>query len=246
MQPSEPKAFECPLRAKGSSSREARAVPWEPREELLQARKEPRYMAECKGTPRIEYAENMIDGVRLRPTFNPYVKLTKAKRYVLDNWPSRNWADWNPYSCFVRGSRRRYHIPKDLMPYKDELGEWHPPRLSGRYKADVERQYRLNGLEWVWVKNFYKEKMHIRDREPLGPKRWYIREFRVSAVEMFGDCHRQQQVKEAMKKMDDLVAEYRKEVRDKQRYNWFEKVVHDFAGEQLSSEYLRSRKEPKI
>ena len=34
------------------------------------------------------------------------------------------------------------------------------------------------GLEWVWVKNFYKEKMHIRDREPLGPKRWYIREFR--------------------------------------------------------------------
>ena len=27
---------------------------------------------------------------------------------------------------------------------------------------------------------------------------------------MFGDCHRQQQVKEAMKKMDDLVAEYRK------------------------------------
>lgn len=36
------------------------------------------------------------------------------------------------------------------------------------------------------------------------------------------------------------------EVRDKQRYNWFEKVVHDFAGEQLSSEYLRSRKEPKM
>lgn len=41
------------------------------------------------GTPRMEYAENLIDGVRLRPTFNPYVKLTKAKRYVLDNWPSR-------------------------------------------------------------------------------------------------------------------------------------------------------------
>lgn len=41
------------------------------------------------GTPRMEYPENMIDGVRLRPTFNPYVRLTKAKRYVLDNWPSR-------------------------------------------------------------------------------------------------------------------------------------------------------------
>ncbi|CDJ42669.1 hypothetical protein, conserved [Eimeria tenella] len=214
--------------------REARAVPWEPRELLLQARKEPRYMAECKGTPRMEYPENMIDGVRLRPTFNPYVRLTKAKRYVLDNWPSRNWADWNPYSCFVRGSRRRYQIPKDLMPCKDELGEWHPPRLSGRYKADVERQYRLNGLEWVWTKYFYKKKVHFQDREPLGPKRWYIREFR------------QQQVREAMRKMADLVAEYRQEVRDKQHYNWFERVVHDFAGEQLSSEYLRSRKEPKL
>ncbi|CDI86294.1 hypothetical protein, conserved [Eimeria praecox] len=145
-------------------SRESRAVPFEPREVLLQARKEPRYMSECKGTPRMEYDENMIDGIRLRPTFNPFVKLTRAKRYVLDNWPSRNWADWNPYSCFRGGS----------------------------------------------------------------------------------DCDRQQQVKEAMKKMDDLVAEYRKEVRDKQRYNWFEKVVHDFAGEQLSSEYLRSRKEPKM
>lgn len=37
----------------------------------------------------MEYPENLIDGVRVRPTFNPYVKLTKAKRYVLDNWPSR-------------------------------------------------------------------------------------------------------------------------------------------------------------
>ncbi|KAL8273794.1 hypothetical protein Esti_002268 [Eimeria stiedai] len=171
------------------AGREARAVPWEPREQLLEARKEPRYMAECRGTPRMEYPENLIDGVRVRPTFNPYVKLTRSKRYKLDNWPSRNWADWNPYSCFVRGSRRRYQIPKDLMPYKDELGEWHPPRLSGRYKADVERQFRLNGLAWVWRKDFYREKQHFQDREPLGPKRWYIREFR------------QQQVKEAMRKM---------------------------------------------
>ncbi|KAL8427987.1 hypothetical protein Efla_004245 [Eimeria flavescens] len=186
----------------------------------------------------MEHPENLIDGVRVRPTFNPYVKLTKAKRYVLDNWPS---------SCYVRGSRRRYQIPKSLMPYKDELGEWHPPRLSGRYKADVERQFRLNGLEWVWVKDFYNQKLHFQDREPLGPKRWYIREFRGYACRGFSlySC-RQQQVKEAMRKMDDLVAEYRQEVRDKQRYNWFERVVHDFAGEQLSSEYLRKRKEPKI
>lgn len=51
-------------------------------------------------------------------------------------------------------------------------------RLSGRYKADVERQFRLNGIAWVWTKDFYKEKRHFQDREPLGPKRWYIREFR--------------------------------------------------------------------
>lgn len=31
----------------------------------------------------------------------------------------------------------RYNIPEDLFPYKDELGEWHPPRISGRYAADV-------------------------------------------------------------------------------------------------------------
>ena len=30
----------------------------------------------------------------------------------------------------------RYRIPQDIAPYKDELGEWHPPRISGRYKAE--------------------------------------------------------------------------------------------------------------
>ena len=33
----------------------------------------------------------------------------------------------------------RYRIPQDIAPYKDELGEWHPPRLSGRYKAQGVR-----------------------------------------------------------------------------------------------------------
>ena len=31
----------------------------------------------------------------------------------------------------------RFRIPTDIGPYKDELGEWHPPRLSGRYKASA-------------------------------------------------------------------------------------------------------------
>jgi len=34
----------------------------------------------------------------------------------------------------------RYRIPQDIAPYKDELGEWHPPRLSGRYKAQGVRE----------------------------------------------------------------------------------------------------------
>lgn len=69
-----------------------------------------------------------------------------------------------PNLCNVRGSRRRYRIPTDINPYKDELGEWHPPRLSGRYKADVEKQYLMNSLPWVWSNDYYQSRLHIWDR----------------------------------------------------------------------------------
>ncbi|KFG60838.1 BIR protein, partial [Toxoplasma gondii RUB] len=161
----------------GALQRAVREIPWKSRQDILRERERPVYAAECRGTPRREYSKNVIDGVRVKPTFNPFVKLNKAKRYVLDNWPSRNWDDWSPYRCYVRGSRRRYNIPQDLLPYKDELGEWHPPRLSARYQADVKKQYLMNNLPWVWQKDFYEGKMHFGDREPLGPKVWYRKAF---------------------------------------------------------------------
>nr|CEL68975.1 TPA: BIR protein [Neospora caninum Liverpool] len=224
----------CRCFTSAALQRAVREIPWKSRHDILREREKPVYASECRGTPRREYSKNVIDGVRVQPTFNPFVKLNKAKRYVLDNWPSRNWDDWSPYRCYVRGSRRRYNIPQDLLPYKDELGEWHPPRLSARYQADVKKQYLMNNLPWVWQKDFYEGKMHFGDREPLGPKAWYRK------------AYREERVKEAMRKMDDLVLDYRQENRDRRRYNWFEKVVHDFAGEEIATQFIRKRKEPKL
>ncbi|PHJ16412.1 bir protein [Cystoisospora suis] len=231
-----PPAACAPCRHSSSDAvqRAVREIPWEKRRDLLQRRQAPEYAGECRGTPRREFNTNVIDGIRVKPTFNPFVKLNKAKRYVIDNWPSRNWDDWTPHRCYVRGSRRRYNIPQDLMPYKDELGEWHPPRLSSRYQADVKKQYLLNGLPWVWEKNFYEGSVHFCDREPLGPKRWYRKEFR------------QERVKDAMRKMEDLVLEYRQETRDRKRYSWFDKTVQDFAGEEIATQFIRKRRDRKV
>ena len=61
-------------------------------------------MDETRGTPRSEFSEGTIDGIRVRPVQNPYVRLTKAKRYRLDNWMSRSWTDWDPLKVWYRGS----------------------------------------------------------------------------------------------------------------------------------------------
>jgi len=115
------------------------------------------------------------------------------------------------------------------MPYKDELGDYHPPRISGRYQADIEKQYYMNGLPWVWSKDYYKKKEHSSDREPLAPKAFYSREMR------------KEKIKEAMKNMDSLVAEYRKQAREKKRYKWSERMVYGMAGEDLATRYIRKR-----
>ncbi|CEM25815.1 unnamed protein product [Vitrella brassicaformis CCMP3155] len=218
----------------GAVDRAVRDLPWESRFELLKQRKKPRYMSECRGTPRREYQENMIDGIRIHSTFNPYLELNKNQHYHLDIWPSRNWDKWDPRKCHVRGSLRRYDIPRDFMPYKDELGEWHPPKLSGRYQADVKKQYQINGLPWMWDKRFYEGTLNYHDRQPLGPKKWYIREFK------------KERIKEAMRKMDETVFEHRKEARDRREHRWLEKVVVDIAGEELASNYIRKRRIPQM
>jgi len=213
----------------GAVARAVRETPWESRFEILKRRIKPRYMKECPGTPRRELQDGVIDGIRVKPTFNPYVQLNRARRYRLDRWASRNWDDWNPRCCFIRGSRHKYNVPDDLLPYKDDLGEWHPPRVSGRYQADIEKQYYMNGLPWVWKKDFYTSKSHTLDREPLAPKKFYSKELR------------NERVKEAMKNMDNLVMEYRKQVREKRRYSWWERMVYGMAGEDLATNYIRKR-----
>lgn len=213
--------------------RAVRDIAWESRFDLLERAITPRYCGECRGTPRREPQDGLVAGIRVRPVQNPYVRLKAAHRYRLNTWPSKNWADWNPHRCYVRGSRRRYRVPEDIAPYKDELGEWHPPRVSGRYKGDIEKQYYMHSLPWVWSNDYFQGKQHFMDREPRGPKRWYKKEFRKAHIG------------EAVKKADEMVEAYRRERRDAKRLSWVEHIVLEFAGEQLAEPYVRRRQLPK-
>lgn len=214
--------------------RAVRDVAWESRFDLLERRIVPRYASECVGTPRRGLQDGMVNGIRVRPVQNTHVFLNKSKKYRLNAWESRSWVGWSPYRANVLGSRRRYRVPEDIAPYKDELGEWHPPRVSGRYKADIEKQYYMNSLPWVWANDYYRGKHHFMDREPRGPKRWYKREFRRA------------QIAAALKRVDGLVEDYRKERRDAKRLSWVEEVALEFCGEQLASPYVRKRILPKM
>jgi len=214
--------------------RAVREVPQESRFDLLARRIEPRYASECPGTPRRELQDGMVAGIRVRSVQNPFVRLSAKIRYPFNTWPSRNWAKWRPDKCHVRGSRRQYRVPEDLRPYKDELGEWHPPRVSGRYKADIEKQYYMHSLPWVWKQDFFRGTRHIMDLEPRGQKYWYKKEYRRA------------QIAEALKKADSIVEEYRKERRDAKRLSWIENIVLEFAGDQLASPYVRTRRLPKM
>mmetsp|Transcript_9968 Transcript_9968/g.17926 ORF Transcript_9968/g.17926 Transcript_9968/m.17926 type:complete len:366 (-) Transcript_9968:45-1142(-) len=214
--------------------RAVREVPWESRQDIMERRVEPWYASECRGTPRREYQEGMLGGIRIRQTQNPYVRLRNSTRYRLNTWPSRDWRKWSTKYCHVRGSRRRYRVPEDLFPQKDELGEWHPPRVSGRYRADIEKQFILNGLPWVWRSDFYESKLHYMDRRPKGPARWYRKQYRMA------------QAMEALRRADALVEDYRRERRDAKRLSWIETLVQEFAGEQLAKPFVRIRKRPKL
>lgn len=217
-----------------SLDRALRDVAWESRFDLMERRIEPRYAAECVGTPRREMQEGMIGGIRVRPVQNPYVRLKAAMKYRLNTWQSRNWKQWSPNLSHVRGGRRRYRIPQDIAPYKDELGEWHPPRISGRYKADVEKQYLMNSLPWVWSNDYYNQRLHIWDWEPRGLKRWYKKHWRKAQVE------------EALKRADEMIEDYRKERRQAKRLSWIETIVKEFAGNELAGPYIRQQKKPKL
>ncbi|KAF4718377.1 hypothetical protein FOZ63_003983, partial [Perkinsus olseni] len=171
-----------------------------------------------------------------------------------------------------------YNIPEDLFPYKDELGEWHPPRISGRYAADVRKQYYIHSLPWVWDQDAMDAgKKHFMDREPLGNKRWYLSDrfyrMHVTIHETIQLCdwnaekvsrssggstpgldplhrfrreYRKAKTAEALRGMDSLVEEYRRETRAAKPYTWFERTVHEIAGNQIAPKYVRVRKLPKM
>ncbi|VWU49010.1 conserved protein, unknown function [Hepatocystis sp. ex Piliocolobus tephrosceles] len=210
--------------------RKLREVPYLSRYVILEKfKKKPRYMSECVGTPRRAYNYNTFDTIRYKPTFNPYVKLNKDKKYRLDNWASRNHDEFNPLECYVRGSRKKYSIPFSILPSKDELGNFHPPVLSGRYKADIEKQYYMHDLPWVWHRSFYEGTNHFCDNMVVGKKKWYVKE------------QREERMKEALKKINDMVLEYREECKSKKKYNFFEKAVNTL-GEEVAHKYIRKIK----
>jgi hypothetical protein len=220
--PAEPVNF-SPLRPvlQGVSTidRAARETPWESRFDILNRRIFPRFMSQCTGTPRREYQAGMVEGIRIRASFNPYFEPSNQKLRQWNTWRSRDFETWDPMKVSVRGSMKTYEVPGDLIPFKDELGETHPPLVSSRYQADVKRQYILNGLPWIFDKDFMESKRHIRDREPLGIRRWYRREFKLAKI------------RESMKAMPQQIEEYRKDRRLAKRNTWFEKVVTEMAGE---------------
>ena len=238
--PSESPLNFTPLRSVSNAlptalDRAVREVPWESKLDVVKARYiKPVFASECSGTPRREYQGGMIDGIRVRAVFNPYFKPFGQSRKQSDRWRSRDWENWNPFKVAVRGGTRLYDVPNDIVPKKDELGEWTDPTLSGRYQADIKRQYTINGLPWIFRKDFAMNKMHILDKEPVGPKRWYRREYR------------QAKIREAMRNMDGLVEDYRAERRDAKKKTWFEQIVQKLVGGQMASKYITERKLPKI
>jgi hypothetical protein len=215
--------------------RGVREIPWESNNDILSARLiRPEFSSECAGTPRREYQGGMVDGIRVRPIANPYFAPSGQVLKQFDRWRSRHWERWNPLNAAVRGGTRLYSIPKDILPKKDELGEWRPPSLGGRYQADVKRQYTIHGLPWIYRRDFARTKVHILDKEPIGPKRWYKREYR------------QAKIREAMRDMDAIVADYRREAQAAKKKTWFEQIIQKLVGTQLSSKYISDRKLPKI
>jgi hypothetical protein len=224
-----------PVTATNPLDRAVREVPWESRAEIIESRRvSPKWYSECPGTPRREWTGGMIDSVRVRPVFNPFFVPYGQKLRQFDRWRSRDWSRWDPYRVSVRGGSKQWTVPTDIFPRKDELGEYQPPALSGRYQADIKRQYAINGLPWVWKRDYMESKFHILDKEPVGPKRWYKREYR------------QAKIREAMRGMPAMVEEYRKEKRQAKKQTWFEQIVHKLVGGQLAGKYITERKLPKL
>ena len=72
------------------------------------------------------------------------------------------------------------------------------------------------------------------DRTPKGQKRWYKKEYRKL------------QIAEALRKMPQLVEEYRKERRAAKRLSWFEKSMVDLMGNAVTAPFIRKQQLPRF
>lgn len=189
-------------------------------------------MSECRGTPRREYTVNLINGIRVAPTFNPYQTMTKERRERLDTWKSRDWENWNPYECYFGVGGRSYQLPLDLKSH----GTGHTDRaVVGRHAlADMKKQYIMHNLPWVWDKDFYNGKLHPREQEPTISKEAYHPPTDI------------EKTREALRNMSELKLQYVKERREKKRYTWWERVVQTMGGDQALEQYARVRKIPRL
>ena len=229
-----------PIQASHSGSlidRAARETPFESRFDLLTRLRSPEFCRESAGTPRRDYQEGVVQGVRMRAVQNPYYTPNRRELRQFNLWRSRHWTGpdghWSPHNVSVRGGRKQFSIPEAIFPTKDELGEAHPPLLSARYVADVKKQFIMHGLPWLYDKNFGKVQVHLRDRPPKIRKRWIRRDLRLAKIH------------QAMQNMGALVAEHRKDKRAAKPNNWFENVVNEIAGEQVASVWVRKPKAVK-
>ena len=112
---------------------------------------------------------------------------------------------------------------------KDELGEWHSPQLVAKYRNDIKRQYEMHSLPWVWENDYYRKNvLHYADREPLGPKHWYKRQFR------------EEKIRAALLQADQLIEEYRKSKHQAKRHDWFDDQMMEFLGESVVQGHLKT------
>lgn len=84
----------------------------------------------------------------------------------------------------------------------------------------------------IWANNFYDPPAHAGDRSIAGKRRWFKKEYRKIKVA------------EALRRMPQLVEEYRKERREAKRLSWFEDMVVGLLGQRVTVDHIRKRKIP--
>lgn len=185
----------------------------------------PRFMMECVGTPRRELQENIVNGLRVKPTFNPYAKLSKTTLYQADRWPSRDWGSFKEGACYVQGRFAR--SPLRFEPRYDELGRLQKQRLPQKAKEDISWQQTVHGVPASRnVLSFARNGVDPADKLDV-PQRWLNR------------LNREKQIASTQDTRQELIDQYRRECYLKRPHKWWERIVRETAGSTLSAPYIR-------